>query len=77
MTELMTIEAGLRTVAMRLVSEPAARVAPDAADWLGPAREAYSVLHGALLRTLEEALQAVEQAQWRVRAELDAGRGIR
>lgn len=70
------VEATLRRVAARLTAEPAAFSAPDAAEWQGPARDAYLMVHRGLLRALDEALEAVERAQWRVASLREALHGL-
>lgn len=76
MSELIMVEATLRRVSALITAEPAARSAPDAAEWQGPAREAYLVLHAGLFGVIDEAIQAVEQAQWRVASLREALHGL-
>lgn len=65
----------LRHVAARLRSEPAALIAPDDADWQGPARRMYDVMHRFLVQHVDEAIESVEQAQWQIHRAMEASRG--
>lgn len=72
---LRTASAALRTVAARLRSEPSALIAPDDADWHGPARLGYDVMHRVLVHHVDEAIESVEQAQWQIHQALEASHG--